>query len=319
MGMTHATSILNHPRAQLVAIVDLDIEKALENLGQESGNLETGAIKREDISEIQTYTSLENCIAGEELDACILSVPTEHHYSMSVQALEAGIHVFVEKPLVLDPAQGIKLIKLASQKDLILMVGHVVRFMPSYLKLKHWIESGEFGELSWLSMTRFTGLPSWGQWKEKLKDFGSSEGALFDLAIHDIDYVQWVLGKPDSIEATTLQGKLSAHDYVCALWKYKSGPDVKIEGGYRFHHQYPFEAGFSAIFEKASIKYSSSSPEHIIIATDAETILVSAGDAMEGYPEELGYFVDCLDRKAKPEMCLPESALQSIRLCYEHL
>ena len=319
MGMTHAKSILNHPGAQLVAIVDLDPEKALENLGQETGNLETGAIKREDFSEIPTYTSLENCIAKEEVDACILSVHTEHHYSMSVQALEAGIHVFVEKPLVLDPAQGTKLIKLASQKDLLLMVAHVVRFMPPYLKLKHWIESGEFGELSWLSMTRFTGLPGWGQWKEKQKDFGSSGGALFDLAIHDIDYVQWVLGKPDSIEATTLQGKLSAHDYVCALWKYKSGPDVKIEGGTRFHHLYPFEAGFSANFEKASIKYSSSSPEHIIIATDAETILVPAGDAMEGYPEELGYFVDCLDRKAKPEKCLPESALQSIRLCYEHL
>ena len=319
MGMTHAKSILNDPRAQLVAIVDLDPEKALENLGQETGNLETGAIKREDISEIQTYTSLKDCIAKEEVDACILSVHTEHHYSMSVQVLEAGIHVFVEKPLVLDPEQGIKLIKLASQKDLLLMVAHVVRFMPPYLKLKHWIESGEFGELSWLSMTRFTGLPSWGQWKEKLKDFGSTGGALFDLAIHDIDFVQWVLGKPDSIEATTLQGKLSAHDYVCALWKYKSGPDVKIEGGTRFHHQYPFEAGFSANFEKASIKYSSSSPENIIIATDAETILVPAGDAMEGYPEELGYFVDCLDRKAKPEKCLPESALQSIRLCYEHL
>ena len=319
MGMTHAKSILNHPGAQLVAIVDLDPEKALENLGQETGNLETGAIKREDFSEIPTYTSLKDCIAKEEVDACILSVHTEHHYSMSVQVLEAGIHVFVEKPLVLDPAQGIKLINLASQKDLLLMVGHVVRFMPPYLKLKHWIESGEFGELSWLSMTRFTGLPGWGQWKEKQKDFGSSGGALFDLAIHDIDYVQWVLGKPDSIEATTLQGKLSAHDYVCALWKYKSGPDVKIEGGTRFHHQYPFEAGFSANFEKASIKYSSSSPENIIIATDAETVLVSAGDAMEGYPEELGYFVDCLDRKAKPEKCLPESALQSIRLCYEHL
>jgi len=319
MGTTHAISLLNHPGAQLVAIVDLDPEKALENLGKESGNLEIGGIKREDISEIRTYTSLENCLAEEEPDACILSVHTEHHYSMSVQVLEAGIHVFVEKPLVLDPAQGIKLIKLAAQKDLLLMVGHVVRFMPPYLKLKHWIESGEFGELSWLSMTRFTGLPAWGQWKEKQKDSGSSGGALFDLAIHDIDYVQWVLGKPDSIEATTLPGKLSAHDYVCALWRYKSGPDVKIEGGTRFHHQFPFEAGYFAVFEKVSIKYSSSSPEDIIIASDTDTLQVSAGDAMEGYANELAYYIECLDRKVIPEKCLPESALQSIRLCYEHL
>ncbi len=319
MGITHAMSILNHPGAQLVAIVDLNPERALENLGKEAGNLDTGSLKKEAFSEIHTYTSLETCIVEEKPDACILSIHSDMHYSMALQALEAGIHVFVEKPLVLDPAEGNELIELASERDLLLMVAHVVRFMPPYTKLKHWIDSGEYGELKWLSMTRFTGLPSWGQWKEKLKDFGSTGGALFDLVIHDIDFVQWVLGKPDSIEAIVLPGKQSAQDYVSALWRYKSGPEVKIEGGNRFHHQFPFEAGFSAHFEKASIKYSSSSPEHIIIATDSETLQVPAGDTMEGYQEELDYFVDCLERKARPEKCLPESALQTIRICYEHL
>ncbi len=318
MGVTHATSILNHPGAQLVAIVDLDPEKALENLGQESGNLETGAIKRGDISDIHTYTSLEKCIAEEKPDACILAVHIDLHYPMAVQALEAGIHVFVEKPLCLHIEEGERLIELASRKDLILMVGHVVRFMPPYLKLKHWIESGEFGKLSWLSMTRLTGLPTWGLWKEKLKDFGSSGGALFDLAIHDIDFVQWVLGNPDSIEATTLPGKLSDQDYVCALWRYKSGPDVKIEGGNIFHHHFPFEAGFIADFERASIKYSSSQ-EHIFIASDTGFRELPAGDAMDGYANEMAYFIESLDGRFKPEKCLPESALQSIRMCYEHL
>lgn len=319
MGMTHARSVLNHPGARLVAIVDLDPEKALENLGQEAGNLGAEALRKEDISDIHTYTSLEKCITEEKPDACILSVHTDLHYSMALQALEAGIHVFVEKPLVLDLVQGEKLIELATEGDLLLMVGHVVRFMPPYLKLKYWIESGEFGDLRWLSMTRFTGLPAWGQWKDKQKDFGISGGALFDLSIHDIDFVQWVLGEPDSIHAITLPGKLSAQDYVCALWKYSSGPDVKIEGGTRFHHQFPFEAGFSVNFEKASIKYSSNRPEHIAIATDAESKEEPIGDAMEGFTEELNYFVKCMDRKMKPERCLPESALQSIRICYEHL
>ena len=319
MGITHAKSVLNHSRARLVAIVDMDPEKALENLGQEAGNLDTGALTEEDISNIRTYTSFEKCIAEEKPDACILSVHTDLHYSMAVQALEAGIHVLVEKPLVLDLEQGEKLIELASERELILMVAHVLRFMPPYLKLKHWIESGEFGELRWLSMTRFTGLPGWGQWKEKQKDFGATGGALFDLAIHDIDFVQWVLGMPDSIKAFTLPGKLSEQDYVCAHWKYNSGPDVKIEGGARFHHLFPFEAGFSVSFEKASIRYSSTQPDLFTIATDSETSEVPAGDSMEGYAGELGYFVECLDRKTKPEKCLPESALRSIQICYGHL
>jgi predicted dehydrogenase len=319
MGITHAKSVMNHPGADLVAIVDLDPEKALENLGKEDGNLDTGALKKEDISDIRTYTSLEKCIVEEKPDACIFSVHTDLHYSMALQALEAGIHVLVEKPLVLDLAQGEKLIKFASERELLLMVAQVVRFMPPYLKLKNWIESGEFGELNWLSMSRFTGLPGWGEWKEKQKDFGATGGALFDLAIHDIDFVQWVLGTPDSIEAYTLPGKLSAQDYVSAHWKYNSGPDVKIEGSTRFHHLFPFEAGYSVNFEKASIKYSSSKPEHITIATDSETWEVPAGDAMQGYADEMGYFLECLDRKIKPEKCLPESALHSIQICYKHL
>ena len=310
MGMTHAKNVLNHPGAQLVAIVDLDPGKALENLGKEAGNLDTGSLKKEDFSNIGTYTDLETCMAEEKPDACILTVHTDLHYSMAVKALEAGMHVFVEKPLVLDPLEGESLIELASKQDLLLMVGHVVRFMPPYQKLKHWIESGDFGALNWLSMTRFTGLPAWGQWKEKLNDYGTTGGALFDLAIHDIDFVQWVLGKPDSISASILPGKLSAHDYVCAFWDYKSGPEVKIEGGFRFHNQFPFEAGYTAKFEKASIRYSSNTPEKITIATDTDSHEEPAGDAMEGYAEELGYFVECLERKAKPEICLPESAVQ---------
>ena len=319
MGITHARSILKHPGAQLVAIVDLDPEKALDNLGQEAGNLDTGALKKEDIAGIHTYASLEKCLAEQKPDACVLSVHTDLHYAIARQILEAGVHVLVEKPLVLDPSAGRKLIDLASDRELLLMVAHVVRFMPPYLKLKHWIESGEFGALKWLSMTRFTGLPVWGQWREKQRDFGSTGGALFDLAIHDIDFVQWVLGKPDHIESTILPGKLSAQDYVCAQWKYKSGTAVKIEGGNRFHQQFPFEAGFTANFETASIKYSSSNSARILVCTDTETREEPAGDAMEGYLAELDYFMECMERKIRPVKCLPESANQSIQICHEHL
>ena len=152
-----------------------------------------------------------------------------------------------------------------------------------------------------------------------MQDFGSTGGALFDLPIHDIDFAQSVLGTPDSIDATTLPCIQSAHDYVCAHWKYESGADVKIEGGTRFHHQFPFEAGYSANFEKASIKYSSSNSAHILVCTDTETREEPAGDAMEGYLAELDYFIECMARKIRPVKCLPESANLSVQICNEHL
>jgi predicted dehydrogenase len=233
-------------------------------------------------------------------------------------ALNAGSNVFLEKPFCLNVAEGKELVELAAQKQLLLMIGHVVRFMTAYQKLKYWVDSGEFGKLKFLSLSRFSGVPTWGEWKEKQQDFGSTGGALFDLVIHDIDFVQWILGSPESIDSTCIPGKLSRHDYVNAMWKYPSGVTAKIEGGNIFHTSFPFRAGFIAGFENASVVFSSNCPD-IKVTTDTETTLVPAGDAMEGYSGELGYFLECLKNGTQPEKCMPESALKTIEICYQHI
>ena len=319
MGITHTMNIMKNPKWELVAIVDKNPDNIRKNLSEQVGNFSTGNFSENEISKIKTYSSFEDCIAGENLDACVLAVHTNSHFTLTKLALEAGIHVFLEKPFCLNISEGEELIELARTKNLLLMIGHVVRFMPPYQKLKNWIDSGEFGPLKFLSLTRFSGLPVWGEWKEKQQDFGSTGGALFDLVIHDIDFVQWVLGIPDSIESNILSGKLSKHDYLNANWKYNSGTLVKIEGGNTFHSAFPFQAGFSASFEKASLMYNSSNPENIVVATDTEIRHISAGDAMEGYSGEMDYFTECIINKTKPVLCMPESALQAIKLAYRQI
>ncbi len=235
-------------------------------------------------------------------------------------ALEAGTHVFLEKPFCLDVNEGKQLIELARANDKILMIGHVVRFMPAYKTLKKWIDSEEFGKLEFLSLSRFTGVPAWGQWKDKQKDFGSSGGALFDLVIHDIDFAQWVCGVPETISANYLPGKLSKHDYISAFWKYNnSNMQVKIEGGNTFHAAFPFQAGFSARFENASVLFSPKDVENITVATDTTTKQVPAGDPNEGFADELNYFISCVAENKQPVKCTPESALESIQLSYRHI
>lgn len=319
MGITHTMNILMNPDLELVAIVDKNPENVQKNISEQVGNFPTAGISKKDIENIKIYASFEDCIVEETLEACVIAVHTDFHYKLTKLALDAGINVFLEKPFCLNISEGVELIELAINKKLLLMVAHVVRFMPAYQQLKNWIDSGEFGKLKFLSMSRFSGVPAWGEWKEKQADFGSSGGALFDLVIHDIDFVQWCVGIPDSIQSTILPGKLSRHDYLNANWKYNSGINVKIEGGNTFHTAFPFQAGYSANFEKASVLYNSSNPEYITIATNTETKQFNTEDAMKGYVGELHYFVDCLISKTKPEKCMPESALQSIKLGYKHL
>ena len=318
MGLTHTINILKNPDLELVAIVDKNPENIRKNLNEQVGNFSTGTLSEDVVSKIKIYTDLKDCLTAETPDICVIAVHTNLHYELTKMALSAGANVFLEKPFCLDISEGKELIELAAEKKLLLMIGHVVRFMPAYLKLKNWIDFGEFGALKFLSLSRFSGVPAWGQWKEKQQDFGSTGGALFDLVIHDIDFVQWILGAPASIESKYLPGNLSNHDYINTMWKYPSGVNVKIEGGNIFHTSFPFQAGFIAGFEKASLVFTSSNSD-IVVTTDTKTMLIPAGDAMEGYSGELDYFSECLENQSKPEKCMPESALKTIEICYQHI
>jgi predicted dehydrogenase len=319
MGMTHALNILKNKDLILVAIVDPDISLIEKNIDAKGGNFSTGNIDKKDLASIHKYSSLDECLNSEDLDAISICVHSNLHYELTRKALLHGKHVFLEKPFCLDIKEGEELISLAENKKKILMVGHVVRFMPPYQKLKQWIDSKEFGELKFLSLSRFTGLPAWGQWKEKHVK-GTSGGALFDLVIHDIDFAGYVLGLPSEIKCSYLPGEFSKHDYISAMWSYKNkNVHVKIEGGLTFHSNFPFQAGYMAQFEKASVLYTSLKGEVIVIADDQSVKEVPAGDAGSGYYNEIAYFTECMINNSQPAECMPASSLQSIQLCYNHL
>jgi predicted dehydrogenase len=319
MGMTHALNILKNKDLRLVAIVDTDISLIEKNIDAKGGNFSTGNIDKKDLASIHKYSSFDECLNSEDLDAISICVHTNLHYELTRKALLHGKHVFLEKPFCLDIKEGEELISLAENKKKILMVGHVVRFMPPYQKLKQWIDSKEFGELKFLSLSRFTGLPAWGQWKEKHVK-GTSGGALFDLVIHDIDFAGYVLGLPSEIKCSYLPGEFSKHDYISAMWSYKNkNVHVKIEGGLTFHSNFPFQAGYMAQFEKASVLYTSLKGEVIVIADDQSVKEVPAGDAGSGYYNEIAYFTECVINNSQPAECMPASSLQSIQLCYNHL
>lgn len=318
MGLTHTLNILKNKDLKLSAIVDKNPALIEKTINGKAGNISTGSIDPKKLKGVNKYSNLDDCIASEDLDAVYICVHTNLHYEMTKKALLNEKHVFLEKPLCLDIKQAEELIRLAEQKKKIFMVGHVVRFMSPYQKLKQWIDSKEFGELIFLSLSRFSGLPGWGQWKEKQVK-GTSGGALFDLIIHDIDFASYVLGLPSEIKCNYLPGELSKHDYISAMWSYKDkNVHVKIEGGNIFHTSFPFQANFMAQFEKASILYSSSKDDIIQIADDSSINEVSAGDAGDGYYNEIAYFAECLKKNTQPTECMPSSSLQSIQLCYKH-
>lgn len=318
MGITHAINILRNKNITLQAIITRHPQNIDSKLNEQVGNFSSGSLDREAIGRIATYTTLRDCVKNEKIDAVHICVHSDLHYDMAREAIDYGLHVLLEKPMCLRQEEAKLLIHLAHQKKVTLMVAHVVRFMPAYVRLKQWIDDRSFGPLEFISLTRFTGVASWGQWKEKQKDFGSSGGALFDLVIHDIDFLNYVMGGPGKIKSVCYPGKLSMQDYVSAYWQY-GDVYAKIEGGNTFHSAFPFQAGFMARFENASVNFTSMEPGVIQVCTNEERKRIPIADPNEGFYNEIDYFASCIENNTEPLECMPESSLQTIRLCYDHL
>ena len=319
MGLTHTLNILKIEEMELAAIVDMDLSMIDQNLRSSIGNISVGSINASDISGVRRYSGIDACLQNEDIDAVIICTHVNTHYELAKKALGYNANVFVEKPFCLDMSEAQELIDLAEEKKKLLMVGHVVRFMPPYQQLKNWIDNKEFGDLKFLSLTRFCGLPGWGQWNDKIiRDI--SGGALFDLAIHDIDYAGSLFGPPSQIKCNYLPGEYSKYDYLSAMWSYNmKNVHVKIEAGFTFHKSFPFQAGYMAQFRDTSVVYSSLNGDVIQIADDSSVREIPAGDAGAGYYNEMAYFAECLTNEAAPELCMPSSSLQAIQLCYNHL
>jgi predicted dehydrogenase len=319
MGITHTLNILKNKDLKLVAIVDSNIDLIEKNLISKGGNLATGDLSADYLEGIHKYSSLDDCLNSEDIDVVNICVHLNLHYDLAKKALLRGKNVFLEKPFCLDIKKAEELIYLAEQKKGILMIGHVVRFMPPYQKLKQWIDSKEYGDLKFLSLSRFSGYPAWGQWKDK-DVRNTSGGALFDLAIHDIDFASYVLGTPIDIKCNYLPGDFSKHDYISAMWGFKKeNLQVKIEGGFTFHIKFPFQAGYMVQFEKASLLYTSLKGNIITITNNDSTNEVPSGDPGDGYYNEIAYFAQCLKNNTQPIECMPVSSLESIKLCYNHI
>lgn len=126
-----------------------------------------------------TYsTDFESVLADETVKAVVIALPAESHYEYAAKALRAGKDVFVEKPLALELDHAEKLTAMALEGKRILMVGHLLRYHPAFLKLKEMIDRGMLGRLQYVYSTRLS-----------LGKIRREENALWSFAPHDISMI----------------------------------------------------------------------------------------------------------------------------------
>ena len=159
-------------------------------------------------------TKFEDLLADDALDAIVIATPVPTHYALAKQALQAGKHVFVEKPPAMRAAEMDELVSLAADQDLVLMPGHLLLYHPGVLKLKELIVAGELGDVLCVYGNRVN-----------LGIVRSNENALWSLGVHDLSVILYLLDEDP--ELATAQGSASIHpgveDVVFCFLRFPSG------------------------------------------------------------------------------------------------
>ena len=164
---------------------------------------------------IPGYTSLNEMLEHERLDAAVVAVPTRFHLEAGLAALRRGLNVFIEKPIATDLDEGRELIAEAKTAGRILSVGHIERFNPAVRELRRRVGAGEIGRIYQVQARRLGPFPA------RIRDVG----VVIDLATHDLDVMYHLAGSEvQRLYAETEQRIHTDHeDILNALLKFESG------------------------------------------------------------------------------------------------
>lgn len=216
MGRFHANDLLDGkvPRGELAAVGSTSPHKLEEY--KEKG--------------VQIFGSGEEMIASGAIDALLIATPHYQHTSLGVAALEAGLHIMVEKPISAHKADAERLIAAAAARpDQVFGAMFQLRVEPRYQKIRELVQGGELGDLVrvlWIMTDWFRSEAYFqsGGWRATWK--GEGGGVLLNQCLHQLDAMQWITGMPSQVRSHVGIGKwhdIEVEDDVICYMKFANG------------------------------------------------------------------------------------------------
>jgi predicted dehydrogenase len=194
MGLSHQAMINAHPDVTVAGVCD-STGYVLDVLNKYTG--------------VRTFTDYSEMLREARLDAVVIATPSRYHGAMVREALEHGVHVFCEKPFVLDPKEGEELAKLAAERGLVNQVGYHYRFVGAFQEVKRLLDAGAIGEVTHIMAEAYGPVvlrPKGSTWRNQRAEGG---GCLYDYAAHPINLLNWYFGAPTAVGGTVLNSVFS--------------------------------------------------------------------------------------------------------------
>ncbi len=200
MGRNHARVYANMAGVQLVAVADMKDAKA-KHIASTYG--------------VRSYLDYREMLAQEQLDVVSVAVPTRDHASVARGVIEQGLHCFIEKPIALTVEEGRRIVRAANESGVKLGVGHIERYNPAVVELKHRLAAGQLGRVFQIYAHRVGPSPG------RIEDVG----VVFDLATHELNVMEHLIGSP--IITMYAETEREIHEYhedlLSALLKFEDG------------------------------------------------------------------------------------------------
>ncbi len=239
----HADAYSRLDGVRLCAVCDTDEKRAADMAGQ---------------YRCAAYTNASTLLKAEKPDLVSVCLPTFLHAQYTTAALESGAHVLCEKPMALTE-RDCEAMRLASEKTgRLLMIGQVLRWWPEYVRIRQIRE--ELGRPRYLRAMRLQHA-SRGGWFMRPDQGG---GALFDLFVHDLDYVCWLMDDVPQLESVNgHRGSEGSWRRISASFKWDGGTYAHVEACNCLPAGYPFSASFHMEYENSALDYTFRAPLNI--------------------------------------------------------
>ena len=256
IGKTHARAILKADGLELAGIADPDMEKG-PALAAECG--------------CRHYADAREMLDAERPDIADVCLPTFLHEEYVLEAADRGVHVLCEKPFALSSRACMRMTETCKRAGVKLMVAQAARYLPEFAAIREMVRSGSLGNLHMVCGSRLCQHPAWTTWH---RDPEKSGGGLFDLHLHDIDYLYSLFGEIEAVNAVGWHTSEGCWNHVATTLYFKNGVCAMEEASLEMTDGYPFSVNLRLTGDRATADYQFRAGFNIEPTGDAKSELI---------------------------------------------
>ena len=311
MGKTHYGAWRKCRGAKVVAICDANLSQLTAKV---QGNIKGAADNTAVPKSVRVYEDFDAMLSAGGFDIVDITLPTLLHPKTTIAALKAGHHVLCEKPMALDLKDCDRMLAAAKRAKRRLLIAHCVRFFPENAYVRGLVESGRYGKVVSADFTRFIAPPKWSpKGADWFFDEKKSGGVLFDVHVHDADYIAGTFGWPKALTAAFHRNAKGFVDHTTATFFYKDA-FITSDSSFAPSASLVWDASGRVFFERATVYFGPFYKSPLTVYPETGRPFSPKLPSKTGYEAEIEYFLGLVEGRRQKAVLTAEDARESIRL-----